>query len=69
MQVYRGGVIEERNLPVRDHFASEMDHFSDCVLMGTDPLTPGEEGLKDMRIITAIYESAAGGGKTVKLTT
>jgi predicted dehydrogenase len=68
MQVYRGGVIEERNLPVRDHFASEMDHFSECVLMGTDPLTPGEEGLKDMRIITAIYESAAGGGKTVKLT-
>jgi predicted dehydrogenase len=68
MQVYRGGVIEERNLPVRDHFASEMDHFSDCVLMGTEPLTPGEEGLKDMRIITSIYESAAGGGKTVKLT-
>jgi predicted dehydrogenase len=68
MHVYRGGAIEERNLPVRDHFASEMDHFSECVLMGTEPLTPGEEGLKDMRIITAIYESAAGGGKPVKLT-
>jgi predicted dehydrogenase len=68
MTVYRGGAIEERNLPVRDHFASEMDHFSECVLMGTDPLTPGEEGLKDMRIITAIYESAAGNGKSIKLT-
>jgi glucose-fructose oxidoreductase len=45
-----------------------MDHFSECVLMGTEPLTPGEEGLKDLRIITAIYESAAGGGKPVKLT-
>jgi glucose-fructose oxidoreductase len=66
MRVLRGGAIENRDFPVRDHFALEMDHFSDCVLNNTAPLTPGEEGLKDARIIAAIYESARA-GKTVKL--
>jgi glucose-fructose oxidoreductase len=53
-------------LPVRDHFALEMDHMSECVMEGRDPLTPGEEGLRDLRIIMAVYE-AARSGKTVKL--
>ena len=49
--------IEERIQPVIDHFVAEMDHFSGCVQTGTTPLTPGEEGLKDMRLIAAIYKS------------
>jgi predicted dehydrogenase len=68
MRILRGGTnIEHRDFPNRDHFALEMDHFSDCVMNNTEPLTPGEEGLKDMRIIAAIYESART-GKPVKLT-
>jgi predicted dehydrogenase len=66
MRVRRGNAIEERMLPVRDHFALEMDHMSECVMDGKDPLTPGEEGLRDMRIIMAVYE-AARSGKTVKV--
>ena len=66
MRVTARQPIEERHLPVRDHFAAEMDHLSECVMDGKEPLTPGEEGLKDMRIITAIYQAAACGG-TVKL--
>jgi hypothetical protein len=31
-----------------------------------EPLTPGEEGLRDLKIMMAIYESARA-GKTVKL--
>jgi glucose-fructose oxidoreductase len=58
MRVWRGGTIEERVLPQRNHFAGEMDHFADCIINDTIPLTPGEEGLKDMRIIAAIYEAA-----------
>jgi glucose-fructose oxidoreductase len=50
--------VEERQQPVVDHFAAEMDHLSECVMKGTSPLTPGEEGLKDLRIMMAIYESA-----------
>jgi predicted dehydrogenase len=44
-----------------NHFAAEMDHFSDCVLNGKDPRTPGEEGLADMRVIAAIEEAARTG--------
>jgi glucose-fructose oxidoreductase len=61
MRVLRGGSIEERSHPVIDQFQTEMDHFSGCVLDGTEPLTPGEEGLRDLRIMMAIYESARGG--------
>ncbi len=66
MRVFRGSGVEERSQPVRDHFASEMDAFSECVINDTEPLTPGEEGLRDLRIMTAIYE-AARAGRTVKL--
>jgi predicted dehydrogenase len=30
-----------------NHFAAEMDHFSRCILDGTEPRTPGNEGLCD----------------------
>ena len=66
MRVRRGNALEERTLPVRDHFALEMDHMSECVMDGKDPLTPGEEGLRDIRLIMAVYE-AARSGKTVKV--
>ena len=66
MRVWRGGTIEERNLPQRNHFALEMDHLAACIQNDTEPMTPGEEGLKDMRVIAAIYE-AAKTGRTVKL--
>ena len=66
MRVFRGGAIEERNLPQRDHFAAEMDHLAECILKNTEPLTPGEEGLKDLKVIMAIYE-AARSGKPVML--
>ena len=49
-----------------DHFQAEMDHFSSVLMAGGDPLTPGEEGLRDLRVIEAIYE-AARAGKPVKI--
>ena len=66
MRIFRGGSIEERMLPQRDHFALEMDHMSASVMNNTEPLTPGEEGLKDLKVMMAIYE-AARTGTTVKL--
>ena len=66
MRVNRGNKIEEPSLGARDHFASEMEHMSQCVMQNKDPLTPGEEGLRDLKIMMAIYE-AARTGKTVKL--
>jgi predicted dehydrogenase len=64
--IERGNDIDQRDLPEVDHFATEMDHMSDCVMQNKTPLTPGEEGLRDLTIIAAIYE-AAKTGKTVKL--
>jgi predicted dehydrogenase len=58
--------VEERMLPVVDHFAKEMDHLSQCVMNNTEPLTPGEEGLKDLTVMMAIYE-AAKSRSTIKL--
>jgi predicted dehydrogenase len=66
MRVRLNGVTEEKSLPVLDHFALEMDHMSECVMQNKEPLTPGEEGLRDLNIMMAVY-SAAKTGKTVKL--
>jgi predicted dehydrogenase len=66
MWIEHGDEIDWKNLPQVDHFASEMDHMSDCVMQDKQPLTPGEEGLRDLTIIQAIYQ-AAQSGKTVKL--
>ena len=66
LTVRKGNVTEERFPPVRDHFALEMDHFSECVMSGKEPLTPGEEGLRVMKLIMAVYE-AAKSGKTIRL--
>jgi predicted dehydrogenase len=68
---YYGGNHIRGTMPVPElheinHFAAEMDHFADCVLNDKTPLTPGEEGLADLRVMEAIYESAASGA-TVKL--
>jgi glucose-fructose oxidoreductase len=61
MHVRRGGVLESRPQRVVSHFAAEMDHLTECVAKGSEPLTPGEEGLRDLRIMTAIYTAAREG--------
>jgi len=66
MRVSKGPSLDEVFLPQVDHFGAEMDHMSDCVLNNKTPLTPGEEGLRDLTIMTAIYQ-AANSGQTVKL--
>jgi predicted dehydrogenase len=54
------------DLPDVDQFQLQTDYFSDCVINNREPITPGEEGLRDIRIIEAIYESART-GKTINL--
>jgi predicted dehydrogenase len=57
---------QEFTQPVVDHFQAEMDAFASCILEGKPTTVPGEEGRRDLRIMMAIYESAAS-GKTIKL--
>jgi glucose-fructose oxidoreductase len=47
-------------------FAGQLDHFADTIRDGIAVRTPGEMGLRDLRLIEAIYASAAA-GQTVKL--
>jgi predicted dehydrogenase len=39
-------------------FTIEAEHFADCVRNNKEPEAPGEEGLKDMLAIEAIYQAA-----------
>jgi glucose-fructose oxidoreductase len=57
LTVLRGRNPQVRDLPQTDHFAAMMDHLAECAATGSTPLTPGEDGLNDMRAIEAIYES------------
>ena len=41
----------------RDQFAAELVYFSDCVLKDKDPEPSGYEGMADVRVVEAIYES------------
>ena len=52
---------EELKLSGNNHFAAEIDHFSECILENKTPKTPGEEGLQDVKLMMAIYEAAAKG--------
>jgi predicted dehydrogenase len=47
----------EINLPEIDQFAAEMDDFARCIMTGEKSKVAGEEGLRDVRIMLAIYES------------
>ncbi len=48
-------------------FAAQVDGFSLAARAGTAHRTPGEMGLRDIRLIEAMYASAAAGGKTVEV--
>jgi predicted dehydrogenase len=49
------------SFPDIDQFAAEMEDFAVCVRDGKPTRVPGEEGLRDVRIIEALYRSAATG--------
>ena len=40
-----------------DQFATEIDNFSQCIINNKPTKVPGEEGMRDVRIMMAIYES------------
>jgi predicted dehydrogenase len=40
------------------HFVLEAEHFANCIRTGATPRTPGEEGLRDLLAIEAIYKAA-----------
>jgi predicted dehydrogenase len=65
-QFYQGGKTTTTQASTWDQFISEADAFSDAINHDRDVATPGEEGLRDMKILMACYESART-GKSVPL--
>jgi predicted dehydrogenase len=53
--------LEQRRWSPKNQFALEMDALAEAIAHDRVPLTPGEEGLQDMRLMEAIYQSAASG--------
>lgn len=50
----------------RDQFAPELQYFADCIRRNVEPEPGGQEGLADVTIIEALYESAQS-GRAVRL--
>jgi glucose-fructose oxidoreductase len=54
----REGKTTRKQGAKRDQFAPELLYFSDCILNDRQPEPSGEEGMQDVRIVQALYESA-----------
>ena len=57
---------EEKKFAPRDQFGAEISYFSKCILTGKEPEPSGVEGLIDVAIVEAMYQSARS-GRPVKL--
>ena len=60
------GKAQRKTIGKRDQFAPELVHFSDCIRRDRTPEPSGEEGLADVRIVQALYQSAKS-GRAVRL--
>ena len=71
---YNGNKLTVSGVPGEDHpniqeidqFAREMDWMADAVRGKAPLVSPGEEGLQDMRLMRAILDSVARGGAPVR---
>ena len=54
------------NVPIKSQQAKQMDEDCMAIMANTDLIAPGEEGLRDIRVVEAIYKSVAT-GKSVKI--
>jgi predicted dehydrogenase len=60
------GKKTRKKIGKRDQFAPELLYFSDCIKRNREPEPSGAEGLQDVRIVQALYESAET-GKAVQI--
>ncbi|MGK6356196.1 Gfo/Idh/MocA family protein [Sphingomonas sp. DT-207] len=69
MWVRTNGQTSERTPPTlpKNQFVGQLDHFAECAMTGREPIVNGEEGLRDMQVIEAIYRSARE-GRVIRLT-
>ena len=64
MRIRTGGKEQEVTPPpgpAVNQFVGQLDHMAECVIEDREPIVAGEEGLKDLRAMEAIYRSAREG--------
>lgn len=54
---------KELNATIPNQQARQMDNDAEAIINNTPVIVPGEEGLKDIRVVEAIYKSVAQKGK------
>jgi predicted dehydrogenase len=57
----------ELSLPIVNHQAAQLEGMSVSLRENTPTTATGEEGLRDMKVIEAIYRSIKEGGKRIKV--
>ena len=60
-EIVVGEKTRKQTFKKRDQFGPELVYFSDCILNNKEPEPNGEEGLRDVRIIEALQQSARNG--------
>jgi predicted dehydrogenase len=63
----RSGRTQVVAMPAREPLAEELRAFLACIRDGTEPRTPGEDGVRAARVLEAAQASLASGGATVPL--
>lgn len=58
----RGGPVEEITFDVCDQYTIQVDLFAEAIMNNTPVPTPIEDGISNMKVIDAVFESSARGG-------
>jgi len=64
---YRMGDIVSPRVEVKEPLSEECNHFIQCILQNTRPLTDGEKGLQVVRVLEAADRSLKRGGIPISL--
>lgn len=54
----RGGSIEEIRFEICDQYTIQADHFAESIIKDTDVPTPISDGIANMKVIDAVFESS-----------
>ena len=63
----RFGDVTVPYIDLKEPLRAELEHFRDCCATGETPRSDGREGLKVVRVLEAVDESMAHGGKPVDI--
>jgi len=63
----RFGGVESPYVPLKEPLALEIDHFADCCIAGTQPISDGRDGLRVVQVLEAVETSINNEGAMVAI--